>query len=112
MTTPAGSFLACNVSIQGSPIMSAGITAGYFNPQSMSLPLYTNYEAKQRSDLDWITNQETEILSRYLLTSGPRAGIPALKEGDIVFRTGENPGQVSGYVPLCDLRKPGETSIR
>ena len=108
MSTPAGSFLACNVSIQGSPIMSAGITAGYFNPQSMSLPLYTNYEAKQRSDLDWITNKETEILSRYLLTSGPRAGIPALKEGDIVFRTGENPGQVSGYVPLCDLRKPGD----
>lgn len=108
MKTAAGTFQACNVSIQGSPIMSAGITAGYFNPQSMVFPLYTNYEAKQKSDLDWMTGDETEILSRYLLISGPRQGIPALKEGDIVFRTGANPGEVSGYVPLTDLRTPGD----
>ena len=73
----------------------------------MDMPLYTNYEAKQKSDLDWMTDKETEILTRYLLTSGPRAGIPAIKEGDIIFRTGENPGKVSGYVPLTDLRTPG-----
>ncbi|MBP5269613.1 MAG: hypothetical protein ILO42_01490, partial [Clostridia bacterium] len=95
MSTAAGGFVTSNVSIQGNPIMSAGITAGYFNPQTMFLPLYTNYEARQKSDLDWMTGEETEILSRYLLTSGPREGIPALKEGDIVFRTGENPRQVS-----------------
>ena len=108
MNTPAGSFQACNVSIQGNPMMSAGITAGYFNPQSMVFPLYTNYEAKQKSDLEWLTDSETEILSRYLMTSGPRQGIPALKEGDIKFSTAQNPGQIDGYLPLTDLRTPGD----
>ena len=108
MSTPAGSFQACNVSIQGSPIMSAGITAGYFNPSSMAFPLYTNYDAKQKSDLDWITKSETEILSRYLMTSGPRKGIPALKEGEIRFSTSQTPGKIDGYLPITDLRTPGD----
>lgn len=69
MKTPAGTFQACNVSIQGSPINSAGITAGYFNPIAMSFPLYTNYEARQK-DLNWMTDKETEVLSHYLTDLG------------------------------------------
>ncbi len=37
------------------------------------------------------------------MTSGPRQGILPLKEGDIAFRTQQNPGQMEGFVPLCDL---------
>ena len=108
MTTPAGSFQACNVSIQGCPITSAGITAGYYNPLTMSFPLYTNYEANQRSDLSWTTDKDMEVLSHYLMTSGPRAGVLPLKEGDIAFSMQEDPGQMEGFVPLCDLRTPGD----
>ena len=108
MATPAGSFLACNVSIQGCPIMSAGIAAGYYQYNTMLFPLYTNYTAKQKSNLSWMTNAETEVLTHYLLTSGPRDKISPLKEGDIVFNTQENPGQVAGYVPICDMRTPGD----
>ena len=63
MKTPAGTFQACNVSIQGCPINSAGITAGYYNPLTMTFPLYTNYEAKQHSDLSWTTDKDMEALS-------------------------------------------------
>ena len=108
MTTPAGTFQPCNVSMQGCPMMSAGITAGYYNFATMSFPLYTNYEARQRSDLSWITHEENEILSRYLMTAGPRTGILPLKEGDIAFSASENPGEMAGYVPICDLRTPGD----
>lgn len=108
MRTPAGTFLACNVSIQGCPITSAGITAGYYNPLTMHFPLYTNYEARQKSNLSWMTHEETEILSRYLLTSGPRSGILPLKEGDVAFSTAEKPGEMVGFVPVCDLRTPGD----
>ena len=108
MTTPAGSFQACNVSIQGCPITSAGITAGYYNPLTMTFPLYTNYEANQHSDLSWTTDKDMEVLSHYLMTSGPRKGVLPLKEGDIAFSMQENPGQMAGYVPLCDLRTPGD----
>lgn len=108
LSTPAGTFQACNVSVQGSPMMSPGISVGYYSPNTMYFPLYTNYEAKQKSNLSWMTKKETEILSRYLLTSGPRDGISPLKENDIKFSTQEKPGNISGYVPLCDLRTPGD----
>ena len=108
MTTPAGTFQACNVSIQGSPINSAGITAGYYHPLTMTFPLYTNYEARQKSDLSWMTDKETEVLSHYLMTSGPREGVSPLKVEDITFVMSENPGEVEDYVPLCDLRTPGD----
>ena len=108
MKTPAGTFQTCNVSMQGFPINSAGITAGYYHPNAMRIPLYTNYEAKQHSDLSWTTDQDMEVLSHYLMTSGPRSGILPLKEGDIAFSMQENPGQMSGFVPLCDLRTPGD----
>ena len=108
MQTPAGSFQACNVSMQGCPSNSAGITAGYFNPNTMSFALYTNYDARQKSDLFWMTKEETEVLTHYLLTAGPRNGVKPLMEEDIAFRMTEKPGQMPGYVPLCDLRTPGD----
>ena len=108
LSTPAGTFQACNVSIQGCPIMSAGISASYFNPATMGMPLYTNYEARQKSDLSWMTKQETEILTRYLLTAGARAGVSPLKEGDIAFSTKKLADGMSGFVPLCDMRTPGD----
>lgn len=108
LTTPAGSFQPCDVSIQGCPITSAGISAGYYNPLTMSFPLYTNYEANQHSDLSWTTDKDMEVLSHYLMTSGPRDGVLPLKEDDIAFSMQENPGQMEGYVPLCDLRTPGD----
>ena len=108
MKTPAGTFQPCNVSIQGCPTFSAGITAGYYYPSWMSFPLYTNYEARQKSGLSWTTTEDMEILSRYLLTAGPRKGVRPLKESDIAFRMTENPGRMTGFVPLCDLRTPGD----
>ncbi|WP_407386035.1 hypothetical protein [Ruminococcus sp.] len=108
MKTPAGTLLPCNVSMQGCPMMSAGITAGYYSPSTMSFPLYTNYEARQRSDLSWMNDEENEILSRYLMTAGPREAILPLKEGDIAFNTSEKPGEMDGFVPICDLRSPGD----
>ena len=108
MKTPAGTFQACNVSMQGCPTFSAGITAGYYFPYWMSFPLYTNYTARQKSDLPWMTKEETEVLSHYLMTSGPRKGIKPLKDGDIAFKMTENPGQMEGFVPLCDIRTPGD----
>ena len=108
MKTPAGTFQPCNVSLQGAPIFSAGITAGYYFPSWMSFPLYTNYEARQKSGLSWTTTEDMEILSHYLLTAGPREDVKPLKESDIAFRMTENPGQMQGFVPLCDLRTPGD----
>lgn len=108
MKTPAGTFQTCNVSMQGSPMNSAGITAGYYHPIMMSFPLYTNYEARQKSDLSWMTDKETEVLSHYLMTSGPREGVSPLKEEDITFSMEEKPGEMKDYVPLCDLRTPGD----
>ena len=108
MKTPAGTFQACSVNIQGCPINSPGITAGYYHPYTMSFPLYTNYEARQKSDLSWMTDKETEVLSHYLMTSGPREGVSPLKADDITFRMEETTGQLEEYVPLCDLRTPGD----
>ena len=114
LTTPAGAFLPCSVSIQGCPIMHAGISASYYNVNTMHFPLYTNYEAKQQSDLSWMAKDgdgnayETEILTRYLLTAGPRDGVSPLRREDITFCAQENPETPGGFVPLCDLRTPGD----
>ena len=108
MQTPAGTFQACSVNIQGSPINSPGITAGYYHPYTMSFPLYTNYNARQKSDLSWMTDKETEVLTRYLMTSGPREGISPLKVDDILFSMEQKPVEMKDYVPLCDLRTPGD----
>lgn len=112
MKTPAGSMLACNVSMQGCPSISAGITAGYYNPMTMTFPLYTNYEARQKSDLSWMTDKETEVQTRYLLTSGPRNNVLPLKEGDIAFVTHENPGQMDASYRCAICVRPATMIIR
>ena len=114
MNTPAGTFMPCNVSIQGSPITSPGISLGYFNGLTMTFPMYTNYYAYQKNDLPWMGKDEngnlnnTEVLSRYLLTSGATNGLLPLKREDIAIITEKNPGTMEGYVPISDLRTPGD----
>ena len=88
---------------------------------TMTFPLYTNYEAKQITRLPWMgytekvqdgetvrVYNETEVLSHYLLTAGPKEGMYPLKKEDVVFNTAENPGEMNGYVPVCDMRMPGQ----
>ena len=119
--TPAGALQPCNVSIMGCPLSQAGISASYYNMYTMTFPLYTNYEAKQITRLPWMgytekmqdgetvrVYNETEVLSHYLLTAGPKEGMYPLKKEDVVFNTTENPGETNGYVPVCDMRMPGQ----
>ena len=108
MQTPAGAMLTTNVSLQGMPIQSAGVTLGIFNPRFMKQPLYTNYTANQKSDLPWMTKEETEVHTHHLLTVGPKAGMLPLKKEDIVFSTSANSGDKKGYVPICDMRTPDD----
>ena len=108
MDTPAGVMLPCGVSLQGNPVSAAGISTGIFDTVNMRYPLYTNYTAGQRSDLPWMTKEETEIQTHYLLTVGPKKGMLPLKKEDILFRTSADPGDIKGFVPICDLRTPGD----
>ena len=112
MQTPAGAMLTTNVSLQGMPIQSAGITLGIFNTYFMKQPLYTNYTASQKSDLPWMTQKETEVQTHHLLCAGPRAGMLPLKKGDIAFRLGSDKpsAEMNGYVPVCDMRTPSDKS--
>lgn len=110
LQTPAGNMLTTTVNMQGMPIMSAGISLGIFNQYLMKQPLYTNYEASQKSDIPWITDSETEITTHHLLTAGPKDGLLPLKKGDIAFVTNENPGDMAGYQPICDMRTPTDKS--
>lgn len=106
LQTPAGTMITTNVSLQGQPVPSAGIGLGIYSPNTMRQPLYTNYTASQKSDIPWITSEETEIMTHHLLTAGPRAGIVPIKREDILITTEENPGEKSGYLPICDMRTP------
>lgn len=63
LTTPAGTFRPCNVSIQGSPITSPGISLGYYNGLTMVFPMYTNYYAYQKTDLPWMGRDENGNLN-------------------------------------------------
>ena len=110
ISTPAGTLQPCNISMQGHPITGAGISSSYFDMSSMVFPFYTNYTARQRSDLDWMTDKETEIHPRYLLTAGPREGILPIAREDLIFVTQQDPGTIDGFVPLCDMRTPGDTA--
>lgn len=110
LNTPAGTLQACNVSIQGNPITHAGICYGYYNYTNMSTALYPNHDCSQRSDLPWLSGGKTEILSRYLLQNGPAAGRDPIARDELLIVTGENPGSYDGYVPVCDLRTPGDYS--
>lgn len=108
ITTPAGNMLPCNVSVQGNPITAAGISSSYYNINNMTYPLYTNYTARQCSDMDWMTKEPTEIQSRYLLTAGPKEGMLPIKQDEVMFVTSEDHGTYDDYVPLCDMRIPGD----
>ena len=110
LPTPAGNMLLSNVSVQGCPMFAAGSSASIYNMTSMNHPLYVNYEASQKSDLDWMTDKETEIMTHSLLTAGPKSGMVPLKKGDILFSTSENPGEKPGYLPICDMRTPNDKS--
>lgn len=107
LTTPAGTMLASNVSVQGYPIHNAGISYGYQN-HNMNFPLYLNDTAEQVSDLDWMTKEKTEIQERYLLTSGPKSSLVPIRRDEIRFVTHKDPGSIDGFVPVCDMRTPGD----
>ena len=108
LRTPAGVMQCSNVSIQGNPVTQPGICYGYFGYTNMPTSWYPNHDAKQRSSIPWLSGGDTEILSHYLLTSGPTEGRKPIKRDDLKFVSSENPGQIDGYVPLCDLRTPGD----
>ena len=108
LTTPAGTMLTTNVSFQGMPSFAAGISTGIFAPTFMKQALYPNYEASQKSDIPWMTKEETEIMTHHLLAAGPKAGMEPIKKEDILLTTKENPGNISGYLPICDMRTPGD----
>ena len=108
LRTPAGTMQCSNVSIQGNPVTQPGICFGYFGYTNMSTSWYPSYDARQRSSLPWLSGGDTEILSHYLLSAGPTAGRKPIRRDDLKFVSSENPGQIDGYVPLCDLRTPGD----
>ena len=108
ISTAAGEMQASNVSIMGNPITYAGISWGYYNAVNMISSLYPNREIKQKSDIWWLSGGETETLTRYLLTAGPTAGRKPIRRDELLIRTDANPGSVTGYVPICDMRTPGD----
>ncbi len=108
LTTAAGSFRVANVSIQGNPITSAGITLGIYNPMNMTAGLYTLGDTYQESDLDWGTSRETEIRTHYLLTAGPVTGLEPIREDELLITPDKNPQVGDEYVPVCDMRTPGD----
>ncbi|MCR4926791.1 MAG: hypothetical protein K5927_02335, partial [Lachnospiraceae bacterium] len=108
VTTPAGTLLSSNVSIMGNPTIQAGISYGYFNMFNMRTGLYPNWEAHQQSDIPWLSGGQTEILSRYLLQAGPVSGVLPLTRGEVMIVTNQQSGTLGDYVPVCDIRTPGD----
>ena len=108
LTTPAGCMQLCNTSIQGNPVTQPGIAYGYYGYTNMNCSLYPNSTARQKSEISWLKGGETEILSHNLLTSGASKGRAPIKRDDLAFVSKDNPGQLKGYAPLCDLRTPGD----
>ena len=110
LQTPAGTMQTTNVSIQGNPVTQAGICWGYFSYSSMPTSLYPKRQARQKYDISWLSGHETEILTHHLLTAGPAKGRTPFKREDLKFVSKANPGQYTGYVPVCDMRTPGDYS--
>ncbi|MCR4646308.1 MAG: hypothetical protein K5695_13025 [Oscillospiraceae bacterium] len=108
LNTPGGAMRACNVSIMGYPIENAGVCMAYYDAMGMALPFYTNCHARQKQTLSWMTKDETDVMSHYLLTAGPVKGKLPIERDDLMFVTHANPGQYDGYVPLIDLRIPDD----
>lgn len=108
LTTPSGTMQVSNTSIQGNPVTQPGICYGYYSYTTMAQSMYVHRDAKQKYDIPWLSGGETEVLSHYLLTNGPKEGLKPIRRDDLKFVQQENPGQISGYVPLCDMRTPGD----
>ena len=101
----------CNTSIQGNPVTQPGISYGYYGYTNMMSSMYTNSTAKQTYKQSWLSGGETgetEVMTHNLLTAGATKGRAPIRRDDLQFVSKENPGQLKGYVPLCDLRTPGD----
>ena len=109
LQTPAGTMQATNVSVQGIPTTQAGIGWGYFSYLNMPNSLYPNSTAMEHYDIPWISAENTEILSHYLLSAGPGKGRLPIGRDDLKFTFGSKPGDIAGYTPVCDMRTPGDT---
>ena len=107
LSTPANSFISCTTNIQGFPVSAPGVCMGYTG-YTRGCVMYLNQTARQKSDLDWMTDQETEVRTHYLLQSGPAAGYLPLLRDDLMFVANANPGSYADYVPITDLRSPGD----
>lgn len=108
LPTPAGTMQVTNVSIQGNPVTSQGITQGYYNPMNMPISLFNQWDIRQKYDLPWMTKEETEFLTHSLLVNGPADKRLPIRRDEIMFVSHENPGEYKDYVPVCDLRTPGD----
>ncbi|MBP0973283.1 MAG: hypothetical protein J5851_05185, partial [Oscillospiraceae bacterium] len=107
LTTPAKSFISCTTNIQGFPLSAPGVCMGY-SSYTRNCIMYLNKDARQKSDLDWMTDQETEVRTHYLLQNGPVTGVLPLLRDDLMFVANANPGSYADYVPITDLRSPGD----
>ena len=108
LTTPAGTMQTTNVSIQGNPVTQAGISWGYFGYSNMPSSLYPYRFNRQKYKIPWLSGGTTEILTHHLLAAGPGEGREPFKREDLKFVCKENPGQYDGYLPVCDMRTPGD----
>ena len=108
LRTPAGTMQTTNVSVQGNPVTQAGICWGYYNYASMPSSLYPRKNARQKYKIPWLSGHQTEILTHHLLAAGPSEGKEPVRRDDLMFVCRENPGQYTGYKPVCDMRTPGD----
>ena len=108
LQTPAGTMQTTNVSIQGNPVTQAGICWGYFSYTSMPTSLYPYRFNRQKYNIPWLSGGTTEVLTHHLLSAGPAEGREPFRREDLKFVCKANPGQHEGYVPVCDMRTPGD----
>ena len=108
LKTPAGTMQLTNVSIQGNPVTGAGITLGYYSSMNMEDPLYNQWDIQQKSDLPWMTQEATEIQTHNLLSCGPNENRLPIRRDEIMFVTQQNAGEFKEYLPVCDMRTPGD----
>ena len=108
LSTPAGTMQTTNVSIQGNPVTQAGICWGYFGYSNMPTSLYPNRFNRQKYKIPWLSGGTTEVLSHHLLAAGPGEDRVPFRREDLKFVSKANPGQYTGYVPVCDMRTPGD----
>ncbi len=110
LPTPAGTMQLTNVSVQGMSVTSAGITFGYYNIMNLNRGVYTYWNNYEKTGIPWMTQAQTEIHNHNLLTAGAAVGRLPLRRDDFMFVTHASPGQYPEYVPVCDMRTPGDYS--